>query len=132
MSIRYAYIATPYTHADPRKREERHDASVVVSALLLRLGLRLFNPIGHTHLMDTKLREWGVDISHAEWLEQDKPFAINADVLIVLMVPGWQESAGVSREIAFFSKMKRPILYLDMDDFHLMQEQEDAERYPGA
>lgn len=126
MSTRYAYIACPYTHGDPRKREERYEAATTISAILARLGLRLYSPLTHTHPLDTCLRERQTEMGQPEWLQFDKPFAVNADVLIVLMVPGWQESDGVKRETNFFLKMKRPILYIDTDDFHLMEEK-DAE-----
>lgn len=120
MKPRTIYLACPYTHPNPRVRQERHDAAVAAAGLLMSTGARIFCPIAHTHNIDLHLQEQGIEIEHEEWLAQDKPFILGCDLLIVLMFPGWEASTGVRHEVDLFKKLSKPIMYLGMDDFNRM------------
>jgi len=58
-----------------------------------------------------------IDLTHAEWLEQDKPFLLLCDVLVVCMMPGWEESDGIKKEVALFEKLKKPVLYVQREEW---------------
>lgn len=43
------YLATPYSHPDPKVREARFQAVNAVAAQLMRDGHHVYSPISHAH-----------------------------------------------------------------------------------
>jgi hypothetical protein len=102
-------MASPYTHSDPAVREQRFQIACRVTAALLRSGSFIYSPIVHSH----PLVAYGLPGDWKYWAEYDLEHLQNCEELLVLTVPGWQESIGVQAEISIAQKLGKPIHYLD-------------------
>lgn len=108
----YLYVATPYTKY-PGGIEEAFREACRVTAVLMRQGAKVFSPIAHTHPIATY---GGIDPKDWEfWMAADAPLMEAASGLIVVMMPGWEESAGVAAEIEAFKAAGKPIYYRTME-----------------
>jgi Domain of unknown function (DUF1937) len=112
MSKELIYLACPYTHQDHSVMVARFNAVNLASAKLMEQGKYLFSPISHTHPIaeasQGKLpREWDF------WEGYDRVMLRACNRIIVLKLPGWEQSKGVSAEIAIAKEMGIPIEYLE-------------------
>lgn len=104
------YLATPYENYPKGKMQACTDAAMQ-AARLVELGVPLFCPIAHAHLIS--LHCWGISDPHRFWLDFDRPFMAAAKGLIVCQLEGWQESKGIKEEIEFFQAEKKPVIMFD-------------------
>jgi hypothetical protein len=105
------YLAQPYSDRDPAVREHRFREACRVTAALVHAGHVVFSPVVHSHF----LAEHGLPSTWAFWRKQDEVFLERADSLVVLMLPGWQESVGVRGEIEIARELAKPTVYLEPD-----------------
>lgn len=105
------YLAQPYSHPDPTVREQRFREACRVTAALVHAGHVVFSPVVHSHF----LSEHGLPNTWSFWRKQDQIFLERADSLVVLMLPGWQESVGVRGEIEIARELGKPTVYLELD-----------------
>lgn len=105
----YLYLATPYSkHPEGIDAAFRH--ACAAAGRLLSRGVKVFSPIAHSHPIAIN---GNVDpLSHEIWLAADRPFMDAARGMIVVMMPGWEESYGVQHEIEVFREQNKPIHYL--------------------
>ena len=59
------YVASPYSHADARVREQRFDAACRAAAALMRDGQRVFSPVAHS----APIARYGLPTDWAFWEE---------------------------------------------------------------
>lgn len=104
------YLASPYSHPDAAIREERFRAAVRAAAILTEAGSVVFTPIGHYHPIDAHLSPKPPEF----WDRMCEAFMNGCDWAVVLCIPGWKESRGVSREIAWFEARTLPVTYMEM------------------
>lgn len=105
------YLATPYSHPDPKVRVQRYEAVTRHAAKMVAEGLVVFSPITMTHPIEV-LGE--TDPAPTEyWIAFDEPFMDACAEAVVLMLPGWESSRGVAREIAHFTAQSKPILFVE-------------------
>uniref|UniRef100_A0A6M3JS59 DUF1937 domain-containing protein n=1 Tax=viral metagenome TaxID=1070528 RepID=A0A6M3JS59_9ZZZZ len=90
------YLAVPYTHPNPAWREFRVLAANLAAATLMRAGFVVFSPISHSVSIHDCMN--GTNALLDFWLEQDKPFLQACDATVILTLPGWRNSKGVSAE----------------------------------
>lgn len=109
------YLAGPYSHADPRVREQRYEELTATAAWLVKYsGYIVFSPITLTHPLEAAMGSASTfSDPNSPWLEFDQPFMKVCDVCCVLTLPGWRESAGVKHEIEWFESQGRPVWYLE-------------------
>ena len=71
-------------------------------------GLNVFSPITHSHpLYDLGMRgDWDF------WKRIDVEYLRLSEKIVVLMLPGWLESKGVTAEIKLAKEMGIPVEYL--------------------
>ena len=111
------YLASPYTPlgvTDPLQRaiirEDRFSAVCNAAAKLMQAGKVTFCPIAHSHPIEKHF----VSPEGGEfWKKQDEPYLNFCTELVVLMLPGWEESTGVQHEIAEAKLRKIPISYME-------------------
>ena len=114
MNNGYVYIASPYSHGDASVREERYDQVCKKAAHLMMQGYTVFSPIAHSHPIARFLPD--SLLLHTEfWMNQDLPILMEAEKLIVLLLPWWQKSKGLKREIEFALPLDIPVETHDMD-----------------
>jgi hypothetical protein len=108
----YFYLASPYNHEDPAVMEARYRANVAALADLLHRGHRTFAPIVHHHpVIQTRDLGRGWEF----WREQDMAFLRRAARVIVLTLPGWRESVGVTAEIQEAHRLGIPVEYVEAE-----------------
>lgn len=104
-----AYLASPYNHPDPEVRKMRHKMANITAAHLISKGIFVISPLTHNiPLFEVGLRQ-GWDL----WKDYDFTLVQKCDKLIVLKLPGWEESQGVTDEINLAKKHEIPIEYMD-------------------
>jgi hypothetical protein len=109
------YLASPYTHSDPRVRERRFQEACRASAALLRAGVVVFSPIAHSH----PIANYGLPTSWEFWERVDREYLARCDLLAVLTLPGWRESIGVQAEVQIAKELGLRIIYLNPSESEL-------------
>lgn len=104
------YLASPYSKY-PEGLEKAFEDVCAAACELIRHGIKVYSPIAHTHPVAIHGGEDPLD--HGIWLPADLPFMDAASGLIVLKMPGWDESVGIRYEIRRFAEQLKPIRYLD-------------------
>ena len=106
----YIYLATPYSRF-AGGIEQAFNEACRAAAYFVRRGESVFSPIAHTHPIAVKS---GIDpLDLKIWLPQDGPLMNAAGELVIVKMPGWQESKGIAAEIEAFSLAGKPIRYLE-------------------
>jgi hypothetical protein len=100
------YLAVPYSHPDPVVRECRFIAANRIAAKLMKEGKLIFSPISHSHNIDLG-GDW------KRWEQFDRIFLELCSSMVVLCLPGWEESVGVRSEIKIMKELGKEIEYLD-------------------
>jgi hypothetical protein len=128
-----AYVGTPYTRYKDGNLYAAYQEACCVSAQLIRMGIKVFSPIAHSHSIGV----WG-DLpldDHSMWMEFDKTMMEKADCLIVVHLEGWQQSVGIAEEIKYFAAALKPIYNLDPASFEITRyalPRPPRERYEGV
>ena len=85
--------------------------SAKLCARLLECKVNVYSPVVHAHPIAV---HGGINpLDHDFWLSFDAVMIRKCDALIVGQLEGWDRSFGVAHEIAEFSKLRKPIHYLD-------------------
>lgn len=105
----YWYLATPYSnYRGGLEIAFKHACDV--AGELLKHGLHIYCPIAHTHPIAVN---GGIDpYSHELFIPLDKHFMNHAHGLMVVQMPGWEESKGIEIEVDVFVEQKKPIVTL--------------------
>jgi len=106
----YFYLGQPYSHSDFSVMEERFRRGEVRTALLLKEGYHVYAPIVHCHEL---AKRHALPTDAKFWREYNRVMLRTSIGLIVLPIPGWQESVGLTGEILMAREMGLPV-YLDM------------------
>lgn len=106
----YWYLATPYTKWECGLNSAFEHACNI-AAELLKNGINIYSPIVHGHLLST----YGDinPIDHDIWMKIDAPMVYSSVGMIVVKMPGWDESKGIKHEIIEFKNSHKPIKYLE-------------------
>ena len=104
------YLATPYSHPSAFTRLTRFNAVNKAASELMRQGLHIYSPISHTHPIALA---GDLPLGWEFWQAYDRAILEACCKVIVLRLPGWQESKGVAGEIAIANEMKIPMEFLD-------------------
>ena len=104
------YLAAPYRHPSDSVMEARLEAVTRVAAGLTDATLRIFCPLTYANALLSKGFAWKTD---AWWYEYDIGWLAHCAALVVLELPGWEESEGVRLEIEVANGLDIPISYLD-------------------
>jgi nucleoside 2-deoxyribosyltransferase len=115
LDIKRIYLASPYSHPDPKVREERFDQVSLAAAYMMDQGYVVFSPIVHSHVI---AKYMGNTLDHEFWLTQDGSHIITCAEVWVYKLDGWLESFGVSWEIGFSNGRSIPVHYLHPDVVH--------------
>jgi hypothetical protein len=114
MSIKLVYLASPYS-AYGGGRKEAFKLACKKAAEVMSMGYAVFCPIAHSHSIE-EIGMGGEVMSGDWWLEQDFGVLDKCDELWVYMMPGWEKSYGVGKEIERAKRLGLPIEYLYFDD----------------
>jgi hypothetical protein len=102
--MKLVYISGPYSADSHNKIWENINAARAVAAKYWKLGYAVICPHQNTLFMDGI-----VPNSHDVFLNGDLKMIESCDA--VIMLPGWKESAGASKERDFALKLNKRIVY---------------------
>lgn len=105
MTLIDIYLASPYSHPDPAIREQRYEQACEAAAALMRQGWTVFSPIAHSH----NLVKYGLPSDWSFWKRMDSEFIQHCKMLVILALPGWDESEGVQCETKLAQELNIPI-----------------------
>lgn len=112
------YLSSPYTLYKPGPNSACRDVCVV-AARLMREGLCVISPIAHSHMIAAVTDLDPFD--EAFWAYQDAPLQSACDAMVVVKMRGWEQSKGVSSEIAHAVLTKQPLLSLDPKTYEVAE-----------
>ena len=113
LSKSLVYLAVPYTHPDPAVMEYRFKAVNLVAGILMKQGIHIFSPISHTHPIAV---ECDLPRGFDFWEQYDRAILQVCRKVIVLKLPGWEQSKGVQAEIKIAEELGIPVEYLETVD----------------
>lgn len=116
-----SYLATPYTKY-PFGHEQAYKDACMAAAAITSYGVRVYCPIVHWHPIAKLMPPQPVRF----WLNLQKPFMAMAHDLIVVQMPGWEESDGMAFERQYFTNAGKPIAYMP---WPLYSDERRSERY---
>lgn len=116
------YLAIPYSDKDKNVMDFRAAVSDYIFAKLSNEGRIVYAPISSCHDIAKK---YGLPKTFEFWEKVCLEFVGLAYKLIVIKLPGWQSSVGLTAELKLAQKLGIEIEYLDpipyiMDDKELM------------
>ena len=90
------YLASPYTAPDPWLRQYRFEQASKCLAELMAEGHIVYSPIAMTHHAAVN---HGLPYKFEFWQSHCIAFLSVCSQMVVLQLPGWEESVGVMYEI---------------------------------
>ena len=114
------YLACPYSAwkedggMDHELCDQRFQKSCEMAAVLMKLGHMVFSPISHSVPIAKYLKNY---LDHDFWLKQELPFIHWCEELWVYKLPEWDKSKEIKREIEYARKLKKPIVYVELEDY---------------
>ena len=110
------YLASAYSKYAPAL-DYACDVVSIVAARLMRSGVHVFSPIAHSHTIATR---GGLDPLDAPlFIAFDKVEQDLCGLLLIVKMPGWEESDGIRGEFAHACLIKQPVLYIDPDTMQI-------------
>jgi ABC-type Fe3+-hydroxamate transport system substrate-binding protein len=108
------YLASPYTHDDYEVMKKRAVDVTQATIKYLTNGVTIFAPISYNgHWVE----DFNIQTDWGFWKPIDLKFIDVCDGgLLVLMLDGWQDSLGVTEEIAYCEELGIPVRYVDPDN----------------
>lgn len=103
---------SPDKHAKLMQR--RYEYAAKRTAEFMKLGHTMFCPINHCHPIAEKYdmpRTWEF------WKQHDLDYIRASNELWVLCMPHWQESVGITAEIAFADRLGIPVRLITCNDY---------------
>ncbi len=107
-----SYVASPYWHPSEPVLQARVTAARIATGEMVRQGVPAFSPVSYTH---TILEETGARPPQG-WYGFDLHFLQHAREMIILKLPGWEESRGIMIEKAFAHGRGIPVSHSEMED----------------
>ena len=100
------YLACPYSDPSEEVRLQRVVEADRVAGMLVGHGYAVFSPISYSHRLVKS-----VPASFGDgWYEFDLEFLRRSDLVLVLQLPGWEQSRGVALERDEANKWGIPIV----------------------
>lgn len=103
------YIASPYTHPEPAVRNARYVAAQAYTHELLTQAIPCFSPIVYGHQFHLG---YGAPQEMDYWQKINEHMLKHSTAVHMLLLPGWEDSAGCRYELALASHLHLDILYV--------------------
>ena len=117
------YLASPYYHEDPAMVNARVYVNTNVAEYYVRRGYPVYSPCAYTRQWQgNTLDRWAPP---GGWYEFDLKFLEGCGAMVILMLPGVEESKGVALELEYAQATRKPVYRLEPEEW---PEQTRAER----
>lgn len=107
-----AYLSCPYFDPNPSIKEIRHIIVTRVAFELMSQGIMVYSPLTHNLPID----QLGIHGTWVTWKDFDHTMLSRCDRMIVLKLPGWENSKGVEAEIIRAKELELPIEWMEIDE----------------
>jgi hypothetical protein len=108
------YIASPYTHHNLDVMTSRYEAVLHYAGRLKSAGIPCFSPIAYGH--EFFIRGYTPPY-FTFWQSFNDHMILASSEVVVLTLPGYNESVGVQHEIEFARKNNMPVRFVANEDF---------------
>lgn len=132
-TVKLVYLASPYSHRDAEVQQARFLHAAKASAWLIRNfpDENVFSPIVHSHILH---KDAGLGGNWDFWKRIDTDFLERSDELMVLCIPGWDESVGIDAETEIAEGLDNIglisyMIPLGEDNYRIQSERPEVERY---
>lgn len=105
------YLASPYNHENALVRSYRYKEAVIATSSLMAEAICVHSPIVHNHKI-ALYHDLGRGFDF--WKKQDETILRRCDALLILVIPDWASSVGVSAETELAEQSHIPIFYLSV------------------
>jgi hypothetical protein len=104
------YIASPYSDKDPKVSELRYEKVSQCCAELVYAGYIAFSPITYGHTL-LGFKEMPGDWTF--WNNFCISFLSKCELMVILTIPGWENSEGIKAEKEYAEQNGIPVIYWD-------------------
>lgn len=105
----FGYVASPYTTDDREQQAAWIDATMRYCRDSFLENEPVYSPIVHWEgIADI----YNLPTDAAAWSVQNRAMLRAADVLIVLCLPGWENSKGIAMEIEWAKELEKDVIYV--------------------
>lgn len=103
------YFASPYSSKDPEIRILRYEQTCLKVAELTASGMIVISPVVYGHTLET----WHtMPLDWEFWENFCTSFLRKCDEIWVYMLPGWEESEGIAKEIELAKSLNLKVNYI--------------------
>jgi hypothetical protein len=102
----FLYLGSPYSDPDPQVQYNRYEIVLDAMAQIARYKIPVYCPIAVWHPVALSHNLPG---DHEFWWAQDLAFMQSCRIAWFLVIPGHDESRGITAERATLREMKKPI-----------------------
>lgn len=103
------YLAGPYTHHNKAVIAHRRLDHMHAEYWLLGQNIDVIQPINSSGALESV---WKLPVEYEFWQKRDRKSIRYSNGVILILLPGWKESTGVTDEISYAKKLKKPVFYL--------------------
>ncbi len=107
----YTYLASPYSHDDPRIKQQRYGLALRASVALMRRNIFVFSSIVHCHNMATN---YGLPGNYIFWKTYNRTMLTACENVLVLCIDGVGTSKGVAAELLVASEFNKFHQYIEV------------------
>ena len=107
------YLASPYSHDNKLIEILRYEIVGYAATKLINKGHMLIEPIS---MCAEKSKKYNLEGGYKFWKKRDRTLISKCDGILVLMLPGWDTSEGVTDEINYAYKQGLTIEYIEPSD----------------
>jgi hypothetical protein len=108
------YLAIPYTDDDEAVMDFRAAVSDIICAELMNQGRYIYAPISSCHHIAKK---YGLPRIWEYWKGMDEAYVSICKTFIIVMLPAWETSTGVTAELEIANRCKINIEYIDPEPY---------------
>lgn len=103
------YLASPYSHIDPKIMEWRYGAVCRAAAYFIDAGHLIYSPIAHSHAIAVV---GGLNGNFEFWSRFDYDMITRVKAMWILGIDGWERSHGVTAELDHCEKIEKPVILI--------------------
>jgi len=103
------YLASPYSHFDPKVREARFELACEACAWLTRKGFLVYSPICHWHPIAVRHQ---LPTDFGFWSDTDQVMIGVCSHYMILRIDGWKTSLGIKAELQIAINLELDIAHL--------------------
>jgi hypothetical protein len=123
MKTEIEYLAIPYTDKDESIMDFRAEISDIICADLMKQGRLIYAPISSCHHIAKK---YGLPRNWEFWSSMDEQFVSMCKKFLIVTLPGWEKSTGVTEEHKIAKREGIEVGFIDPEPYIKQLEKEKS------